>query len=83
MTTKHVLLFVGGVAVGYFLFKQMAKRQMATPVKAAVDPKQAECEAKLAEAMQTIRLAPEAADQYKADFMASCLSVPTETISNQ
>ena len=81
MTTKHVLLFVGGVALGYFLSMQMSKRQMAAPTMAAVDPKQAECEAKLAEALKTVKTAD--VEGFKSQFMADCMSSSTETIANQ
>ncbi len=88
MKTKDVLLVVGGVALGYFVFKMnFGKRtasgvvNLATGVVAdvkdmAVDTvKMADCEKKLIQQTSTMRFASEEAGaMFRKDFLANCMA---------
>jgi hypothetical protein len=79
MTTKHLVIFGGGVLAGYLLMDYLRKqKQQVTPVTeppvAVVDPKVAQCEASLQQNLMTARIPSDQLEAYKAQFMADCLS---------
>jgi hypothetical protein len=84
MTTKDVLLVVGGIAVGYFAYKmnffkkaKMKVEELATDVKDVVvdTEKTAKCDLQWNEKSSTMRFASnEAREQAKAVFMKECLA---------
>ncbi len=80
MDTKNVLVFLAGAAVAYFVIKQMEKKKAdgvpAPPVNAPADPKMVACQAQLAEALKTVRIAD--LEGYKAQFMADCMAAVPE-----
>jgi len=83
MTTKHLVIFAGGVLAGYLLMDYLRKqKQQVTPVTeppvAVVDPKVANCEASLLEALKTVRIGADQLEAYKAQFMADCLANTNE-----
>jgi len=84
MTTKDVLLVLGGVALGYYAFKmnfmkktKMVVGEIVSEVKDAVvdTAKVTKCEAEFDEKASTMRFASkEAREEAKAVFMKECLA---------
>lgn len=87
MKTNDVLLFIGGVALGFFASRMNwgsrtvnALEEVVTGVKedvkdVAVDTvKKSECEKKLSEALMTVKLSAGAMDSYKKNFLANCMA---------
>ena len=88
MTTKDVLLVVGGVALGYFASRMNWGSRTATAVgdlatgvvsdvkDVAVDTlKMTECEAKLVQKTSTMRFASaEAGVDFRKNFLAECMA---------
>ena len=84
MTTKDVLLVLGGVAIGYFAFKmnfmkktKMVVEEIATDLKDVVvdTAKVTKCEIEFDEKASTMRFASkEAREEAKALFMKECLA---------
>jgi hypothetical protein len=84
MTTKDVLLVLGGVAIGYYAFKMnfmkktaMVVEEVVSEVKDAVvdTAKLTKCEAEFEEKASSMRFASkEAREEAKAVFMKECLA---------
>ena len=72
---NKILVFGAGVLLGYFLCKELTKNQTVPAPSVQVAPdKQKACEEKLQQQLLTIRpSSAEALEQYKKDFMDSCL----------
>jgi len=84
MTTKDVLLVLGGVAIGYYAYKmnwmkktKMVVEEVVSEVKDVVvdTAKVSKCEIEFEEKASTMRFASkEARDEAKAVFMKECLA---------
>jgi hypothetical protein len=87
MKTNEILLFVGGVALGYLASTMNYGRRTAKAVgdlatgvvvdvqEVAVDTvKMAKCEKNLSEALMTVKLEAGAMDSFKKQFLADCMA---------
>ena len=78
MDKKQLLFLLGGLALGYLAFKTFSAKEKGetseegTNGVAEVNPKIAECQAKLNEALKLVRTSD--IEGYKTKFMADCMS---------
>lgn len=72
MNTKQILLAVGGVAVGYFIATKYGRK---CTCGGMTNPKEADCQAQLTEALKTRRpSSEEELNAFKTQFLADCMN---------
>ena len=96
MDTQRILVFAAGVAVGYFLFKEMNKQKVEAPAapqvggaappvtgETGVNPLIAPCQQAMMNSMMTMRFSsPEGQKEYEDQFMSDCLTMPEKYFSS-
>jgi hypothetical protein len=80
METRNLLIFAAGVTVGYFVFRELNKKNLEiievvpppAPSPGNIDPKLLQCQAELDTQLQVIRTAD--IEGFKTQFMADCMA---------
>lgn len=74
MDKSQLLFLLGGLALGYLAFKTFSKKEKSETSEEGIEvnPRIAECQAQLNEALKLVRTSD--IEGYKTKFMADCMS---------